>query len=608
MLLLLASLPLAALAATDEPGETMLRSAGPSDGFGSVFPVPGASEAVEVPAPFASSGTYDDLAWQFPASADPQPTFAPANDNHVYVAAKDSTVTPPDRPLFRCDGIDDQIEISSALATARGGVVELLDGSFRCSDRISIPERTTLKGQGSLETTIEIAARPGSSGYLPIAIGAEYVNVGGFTMRGNAFILVTRSHVRVQDVRATCIDLDGVWRAASGNGMFFVWVAPPVNVVDDVEFYECHAVNAHTHGFNMNQDYTDLVPRATTNIRFLNCRAVGCGYGVAGDPGVTVSSTNQSRSEWITGFDFHESQDLVNCEVVNCVAEDNWESGFHLEPAARWDDVYGEIGPPSVTSNVVFRNCVSTGNGQRNTYTGHLFLSGFFLSRGTHLYDCSSSRNRNAGYYVYNGADSSFAGCSDDGSTYGWEIGRWSTGITLTDCSSAANLRWAFWSFLSELIAVENFRQTDAVGYLGYQSMLGWYFDNPNYQKPVTDSRFEITASGDRSLGIINRDGGGNTYTLRWEEDATTVPTILPIVVPPQTIAAIPGGAGLPSDTGTDGKYDDVTGNGRRDFADIVLYFNQMAWIAANEPTASFDCNGNGRIDFADVVWLFDHL
>ncbi len=41
---------------------------------------------------------------------------------------------------------------------------------------------------------------------------------------------------------------------------------------------------------------------------------------------------------------------------------------------------------------------------------------------------------------------------------------------------------------------------------------------------------------------------------------------------------------------------------------DVVLYFNQMAWIAANEPIAAFDYNGNGRIDFADVVWLFNHL
>ena len=70
----------------------------------------------------------------------------------------------------------------------------------------------------------------------------------------------------------------------------------------------------------------------------------------------------------------------------------------------------------------------------------------------------------------------------------------------------------------------------------------------------------------------------------------------------------VPGGVGLPTDTDDDGVYDDVNGNGRRDFADVVLFFNQMGWIAANEPVAAFDCNDNGRIDFADVVWLFNHL
>ncbi|MEN6342139.1 MAG: hypothetical protein ABFC89_06215 [Methanospirillum sp.] len=70
----------------------------------------------------------------------------------------------------------------------------------------------------------------------------------------------------------------------------------------------------------------------------------------------------------------------------------------------------------------------------------------------------------------------------------------------------------------------------------------------------------------------------------------------------------IPGSTGVPADTNGDGTRDDVNGNGRRDFNDVVLYFNQMTWIAANEPVALFDCNANGRIDFADVVWLFTHL
>jgi len=45
-----------------------------------------------------------------------------------------------------------------------------------------------------------------------------------------------------------------------------------------------------------------------------------------------------------------------------------------------------------------------------------------------------------------------------------------------------------------------------------------------------------------------------------------------------------------------------VNGNSRPDFADVVLYFNQMAWIGENEPISAFEYNGNGRIDFADVV------
>ncbi|MEN6341754.1 MAG: hypothetical protein ABFC89_04255 [Methanospirillum sp.] len=74
------------------------------------------------------------------------------------------------------------------------------------------------------------------------------------------------------------------------------------------------------------------------------------------------------------------------------------------------------------------------------------------------------------------------------------------------------------------------------------------------------------------------------------------------------SMSSIPGAVGYSTDTDDDGLCDDVNGNGHADFADVVLYFNQMTWIAANEPMAAFDCNGNGRIDFADVVWLFDHL
>lgn len=72
--------------------------------------------------------------------------------------------------------------------------------------------------------------------------------------------------------------------------------------------------------------------------------------------------------------------------------------------------------------------------------------------------------------------------------------------------------------------------------------------------------------------------------------------------------SAIHGESRIPLDLNDDGLYEDVNGNGRRDFADVVLYFNQMTWISANEPLIMFDYNGNGRIDFADVTWLFNNL
>ncbi len=341
------------------------------------------------------------------------------------------------------------------------------------------------------------------------------MNVEGFTMRGNAFVMVTRSHVRVQDIRATCIDLDGVWHEASGNGMFFVWVAPPVNVIDDVEFYECHVVNAHTHGFNMNQDYNDGVCRATTNIRFLNCRAVGCGYGRVGDPGVVAG--NQSRSEWITGFDFHEWQDLINCEVVNCVASRTTGSpGSTSSPAPGTTSAAGISARGRSRRTSTSGTASSSNNGQRNTYDGHFFMSGYYLSRDTHLENCQSLNNRNAGFYVHGGANSSFSACTDDGSTYGWKVCKASSDITLTDCSSSNNLRWALWLSFSQRIRVNNFQHDRRDG-------RPWVPEHPR----VVQGRGEVPAAGHGLLSstsrpygnpmpIINQAGSGNIYSLTY--------------------------------------------------------------------------------------------
>ena len=93
-------------------------------------------------------------------------------------------------------------------------------------------------------------------------------------------------------------------------------------------------------------------------------------------------------------------------------------------------------------------------------------------------------------------------------------------------------------------------------------------------------------------------------YNLIFSRD----PDIYLLSFPAPGPEVIPGGSGLPQDLDNDGKYEDVNGNGREDFADIVLLFNQMSWIEENEPVTAFDYNNNGRIDFADVVILFNGL
>ena len=60
-----------------------------------------------------------------------------------------------------------------------------------------------------------------------------------------------------------------------------------------------------------------------------------------------------------------------------------------------------------------------------------------------------------------------------------------------------------------------------------------------------------------------------------------------------------------PADLDGDGTYEDLNGNGRTDFSDVLLFFKNMAWIEENQPVCCFDYNTNGDIDFSDVILLF---
>ncbi len=76
--------------------------------------------------------------------------------------------------------------------------------------------------------------------------------------------------------------------------------------------------------------------------------------------------------------------------------------------------------------------------------------------------------------------------------------------------------------------------------------------------------------------------------------------TVLKGVIP------LPGNVNPPTDPDGDGLYEDMNGNGSIGFGDVVLFFQFIEWIKANEPVSSFDFSGNGVIGFQDVVVFFN--
>jgi PKD repeat protein len=96
---------------------------------------------------------------------------------------------------------------------------------------------------------------------------------------------------------------------------------------------------------------------------------------------------------------------------------------------------------------------------------------------------------------------------------------------------------------------------------------------------------------------------------------STPPPIVLPTATPTSTpevqnatLSAFAGASAAPNDLDHDGCYEDLNGNGRKDFADVTLLFNNLGTVASSYPVDAFDFNGNDRIDYADVITLYNRL
>lgn len=72
-----------------------------------------------------------------------------------------------------------------------------------------------------------------------------------------------------------------------------------------------------------------------------------------------------------------------------------------------------------------------------------------------------------------------------------------------------------------------------------------------------------------------------------------------------------PQHTGLPApstDLNGDNKCEDVNGNGRLDFADIVYFFQNLIALISDGHTKDLDFNDNGILDMADIVELFNMM
>ena len=73
-------------------------------------------------------------------------------------------------------------------------------------------------------------------------------------------------------------------------------------------------------------------------------------------------------------------------------------------------------------------------------------------------------------------------------------------------------------------------------------------------------------------------------------------------------VPTLPGCLSPPKDLDSDGLYEDVNGNNRLDFDDVVKLFFNIEWLIEGEYGSYFDFNRDGDLDFDDVVALFDML
>ncbi|QSZ67335.1 carbohydrate-binding protein [Methanofollis aquaemaris] len=383
----------------------------------------------------------------------------------LNVAASDSSQDAKTQADYVCDGKSDQIEITNALnAAGNGGTVHLAAGTYNSDGSIKMAPGTTLMGSGEDKTRIDIR------GTWDGVFANENTHLEGFTISGQGAVWIQYSHVSVQSVTVT-----GDTRM---NGGFTVWC--PGHDLTDISFKDCTAIDLTWTGFNIDATSAGL---KVSNITYENCKAIRCG-------------ANDNSHPWTAGFIFAEHNDLENALIKDCYAEDNWESGFHIEPA------------PAV-KNVVFENCTSKDNGIRKQARfpesdtqrdmNLIFGAGFFLNNGVTVKDCTAIGNHH-GFMIWSSNGAKFENCySKDSEASDYFLIHWNgfnSPNVFTNCVSENAGGYAIDASNTNDVRFENFKIINAEGVDGSMIRLGKYYPAIGRDLPCQNSYFDLTVEG----------------------------------------------------------------------------------------------------------------
>ena len=560
---------------------------------------------------------------------------------------------------FQISEIGNTVQIPIVLDSAPGGIsgyriaASLSDPSVATITAVAFPDWASLKSSSDLPTDRVALQGVDLSQQLPV--GATGVVLATLTVKGKAtgstsIVITPDPSMDVQDrngnqypvttppgtltVTATPLPYAGMTIARPGfytldsNRDYGNWDIGILIASSDVVL---DGMGYGVEGFNVEGSLGISVigdgdaPLHNITIRNISLRYWNCGIEVNRATDFTIENV---LSEWNTNgasIRGHNSNggivrastvrnNLMNgvsldytgqITVEHCSIYSNREGMYLYEAGMGSGD-----GPVLLTDNLVFSN---RGDG---IYVG--FSRGVTIRNNTirendgdgiEIYRCEAlvegnriENNRWGGVGTdYNGGGS-VIGNWITGNSYGISIGGMESGIgeawnNMLNNTGDGNYGW---EEMESLPCVLNTTKTAGLNIVGGPYLGGNYWANPNgagYSQTCTDADEDGICDAPYFAGR----GGTDTFT-------DYLPLAIPPTSPPNPLLLVPGGTHLPTDTNADRKYDDVNGNDRRDFADVVLYFNQMSWIAANEPLSAFDYNGNGRIDFADVVWLFNNL